>query len=97
MDYAKRVILRIREADVNWTDQFEPVRLYLEKKGHSSEETTTPWNNHFVHLQPPSDIPQQDPKIHIIIDLNKARFSKTFVDDEVPHEMYRIRYVDNKM
>lgn len=97
MDNAKRVILRIREADVNWTDQFEPVRLYLEKKDHSIEEITNPLNRHFVHLQPPSDIPQRDPKIHTIIDVNKDQFSQTFVDDDFPHEMYRIRYLDDKM
>lgn len=97
MNPSKRVILRIREADVNWTDQFEPVRLYLEKKDHSIEEITNPLNRHFVHLQPPSDIPQRDPKIHIIIDVNKVQFDKTFVDDDFPHEMYRIRYLDDKM
>lgn len=97
MNSAKRIILRIREADVNWTDPFEPVWLCLEKKGHSIEEITNPLNHHFVHLQPPSDIPKRDPKIHIVIDVNKDQFPKTFVDDDFPHEMYRIRYLDDKM
>ena len=88
MDLAERVILRIRAADVNWFDPFKPVRLYLAKKVHSIEEITNPLDRHFVHLQPPPDIPQRDPKILIIIDLNKGQFSQTLVDDDFPHEMY---------
>ena len=87
----------MREADVDWADPFEPVRLYLQKKGHSAEEIKDPLNRHFVHLQPPSDIPQKDPKIHVVIDLNKDQFSNVFVDENLPHEIYSIRYLDNKM
>ena len=97
MDNAKRVILRIREADVNWTDQFMPVRLYLEKKGHSIEAIAKPLDRHFVHVQLPSDIFQWDPKIRIIIGINKDQFSKTLVGDDLPHEIYCIRYLDDKM
>lgn len=97
MDSAKRVILRIQESDVKPDDLFEPVRLYLQKTKHSLDETEDPWNRHFIHLQPPSDIPQKNPKIHVIIDLNKDQYLKAFVDRDFPHECYRIKYINNKM
>ena len=97
MDSARRVILRIRESDVSPNDLLEPVRLYLQKKSHCLDEIKDPWKCHFIHLQPPSNIAQTDPKIHIIIDLNKDKYSKDFVDWGFPHECYNIKYVNNKM
>lgn len=95
MNQAKRVILRLREADINWNGPYEAVRLYLAKNGRSTEELGS--GCHFVHIQPPNPhIPQEDPKIHIIIDIEKDRFVGTFNQD-FPHEMYRIRRVDNEM
>ncbi|KAL3474268.1 hypothetical protein BJX99DRAFT_248352 [Aspergillus californicus] len=95
MAQSKRVILRVREADVNWEDPYEPVRLYLELKGRSATELEE--NRHYIHLQPPnSHIPQLDPKIHIVIDFETAAFSGVLGDD-FPHELYRVRRVDDRM
>lgn len=89
MDQAKRVVLRLREADINDLDLYEPVRLYLEKHGHSPSEIEA--NRHFIHIQPPNPhIPQADPKIHIIIDIETNQFSG-YLDRDFPHEFYRIR------
>lgn len=67
-----RVILRVREADFEEDDMLKPVRLYL-KMGRSVREIEE--NRHYVHFQPSNaHIPQRDPKIHIIIDLNHAQF-----------------------
>lgn len=82
MNPAKRVILRLREAEVDYEDPYEAVRLYLEKNGRSVQEFDA--GLHFVHVQPSSpDIPQIVPKIHIVIDLEKDRFSGTTLDDEL--------------
>lgn len=95
MSQAKRVILRLREADINPNDIYEPVRLYLEKRGRSATELEA--DRHFIHVQPPNpDILQSDPKIHIIIDLEKDKFCGD-LDHDFPHEIYRIRRQDNDM
>ena len=95
MDQAKRVILRLREAEVDYEDPYESVRLYLENNGRSVRELEA--GHHFVHVQPPNpDIPQIDPKIHIVIDMEKDSFSGT-PDEHFPHEVYRVRRLDNKM
>lgn len=89
MDHAKRVILRLQEADMNYNDPYEPVRLYLEKNGHSLQHLDE--NHHFIHIQPPNpEIPQADPKIHVIIDFEKAKFSGP-IEGDFPHEFYRVR------
>jgi hypothetical protein len=36
------------------------------------------------------------PKVHIIIDIEKDQFSG-ILDDNFPHEIYRIRRLDHKM
>lgn len=95
MDQAKRVVLRLREADINDLDLYEPVRLYLEKHGHSPSEIEA--NRHFIHIQPPNPhIPQADPKIHIIIDLETNQFSGQ-LDRDFPHEFYRIRRQETEL
>lgn len=90
------MILRVREADFEDDDMFKPVRLYLEKMGRSFcgiEE-----NRHYIHFQPSNaHLPQRDPKIHIIIDLNHEQFSGDVVDKDFPHEIYGVRRVDNKL
>lgn len=68
------MILRLHEADINDHDLYEPVRLYLKKHGHPASEIKA--NRHFIHIQPPNPhIPQADPKIHIIIDMETVQFS----------------------
>jgi hypothetical protein len=95
MNQAKRVILRLREAELDYDNPYESVRLYLKKNGRSVKELEA--DRHFIHVQPPNpDIPQIDPKVHIIIDIEKDQFSGT-LDDNFPHEIYRIRRLDNKM
>lgn len=92
---AKRVILRLSEADLNKDDIYEPVRLYLEKYGHSPDELAT--DRHFIHVQPPNPhILQKDPKIHIVIDLEKKNFSGP-LDSNFPHDVHRIRRQDSEM
>lgn len=96
MESARRVILRVREADFEEDDTFKPVRLYLEKMGRSVCEIEE--NRHYIHFQPSNaHIPQRNPKIHIIIDLNYEKFSGDVVDMDFPHEIYAVRQVDNKL
>ncbi|KAL2811157.1 hypothetical protein BDW59DRAFT_60437 [Aspergillus cavernicola] len=95
MVQAKRVILRVREADLDFLDIYEPVRLHLQHNDRSVSELEE--DRHFIHIQPPNpDIPQTDPKIHIIIDLEKDSFSGG-LDGDFPHELYRMRRVDDKL
>ncbi|KAJ5543759.1 hypothetical protein N7513_007267 [Penicillium frequentans] len=86
---AKRVILRIPEPDMNYTDSYEPVRLYLSKTGGSLQDLNE--NRHYIHIQPPNPhIPCNRPKIHVVIDLEKEKFSGPLGDD-FPHEFYRVQ------
>ncbi|KAJ5644229.1 uncharacterized protein N7484_006736 [Penicillium longicatenatum] len=95
LDQAKRVILRLQEADMNYNDPYEPVRLYLEKMGHSLQHLDE--NHHFIHIQPPNpDIPQIDPKIHVVIDFETAKFSGP-IEGDFPHEFYRVRREGGKL
>lgn len=95
MAQAKRIILRISEADLNHQDLYEAVRVYLRARDRPVDELTQ--DRHFIHIQPPSpDIPQEDPKIHIVIDLEKDLHSGPLGLD-FPHELYRIRRVDGEM
>ncbi|KAL2820908.1 hypothetical protein BDW59DRAFT_174360 [Aspergillus cavernicola] len=91
----KRVILRVREAEFNCEDPDEPVRSYLQNNGRSVHELEE--DRHFIHIQRFNpDIPQIDPKIHIVIYLEKYAFSG-ILDSDFPHELYRISCVDDKM
>ncbi|KAE8137109.1 hypothetical protein BDV38DRAFT_283223 [Aspergillus pseudotamarii] len=95
MDQPKRVILRLQEADLDEADLYEPVRLYLEKNGRSIEELDT--GRHFIHIQPPNpDIPQVDPKLHVVIDLEASKYSGKLGPD-FPCEVYRVRRVDGML
>lgn len=59
MNQAKGVILRLREAELDYDNPYESVRLYLENNGCSVTEVET--DRHFIHVQPPNpDIPQID-------------------------------------
>ena len=88
---AKRVILRLRESDfpdTSYSDLTQIVEAYLTFSGHSAEELAE--GRHFFHFQPPnSDIPQDNPRFHIIIDIEKMRHSGPLPKD-FPHEIYRI-------
>lgn len=91
----KRIILRLDEADINEHDPYEPVRLYLEKYGHSASELEA--DRHFVHVQPPNLVRSQaNPKIYITIDLEKDKFSGP-LDSDFPHDLYRIRRQGDEM
>ncbi|KAL4922804.1 hypothetical protein BDW62DRAFT_196810 [Aspergillus aurantiobrunneus] len=91
---AKRVILRVREADLEGEDPYEPIRLYFEANGRSMDELGG--GRHFIHYQPSNaHIPQRDPKIHIVMDLEKAAHSGMLGPD-FPHEVYPIRRVEGK-
>ncbi|KAJ5570414.1 uncharacterized protein N7459_009844 [Penicillium hispanicum] len=95
MSQPKRVILRLDEADINEHDLYEPVRLYLEKHGHSASELEA--DRHFVHIQPPNLVRlQANPKIYITIDLEKDQFLGP-LDSDFPHELYRIRRQGDEM
>jgi hypothetical protein len=94
MSEAKRVILRLREDQMDYGDTYKPVRLYFSKFNRSLEELES--TRHFIHIQPPSDISQPSSNIHVVIDLEKDQFSGKFSND-FPHELYAIRYVGNEM
>ncbi|KAJ6023750.1 hypothetical protein N7540_004547 [Penicillium herquei] len=89
MTQAKRVILRLSESDLDERGSNEIFRLYLSKTGHSLQGLEE--NHHFIHIQPSnSHIPQANPTIHIVIDLEKNQFSGS-IGDDFPHEFYRVR------
>ncbi|KAJ5919127.1 hypothetical protein N7466_010070 [Penicillium verhagenii] len=95
MGNAKRVVLRLAEADWNQKDFYEPVRLYLEKHGRSPEELEA--KRHFIHIQPPSsDIPIQKSKIYIVIDIEKDEFAGPLSSD-FPHDIREIRREDGNL
>ncbi|KAL3473239.1 hypothetical protein BJX99DRAFT_201435 [Aspergillus californicus] len=87
MSGLKRVILRIPENQMNFQDPAEFVRFYFTK--FPSDAGSDP-ARHFVHYQPPSDFPQSNPKIHIVIDLEIQQFSGPLTKD-FPHEVYSLR------
>ena len=88
---AKRVILRLRESDcpdISYKDLTRCVEAYLTFSGHSAEELAQ--GRHFFHFQPPNpDIPQDNARFHIIIDIEKMRHSGP-LQKGFPHEIYRI-------
>ncbi|KAL4784337.1 hypothetical protein BJX76DRAFT_357183 [Aspergillus varians] len=95
MAQPKRVILRIREAEINDEDLYEAVRVYFQASGHPVEGLNE--RRHFIHIQPSNpDIPQNDPKIHIVMDLEKNAYSGVLGDD-FPHDLYRIHRIDGQM
>lgn len=94
MNEAKRVILRLREDQMDYSDTYKPVRLYFSKFNRSLDELES--NRHFIHIQPPSDLYQPNSKIHVVIDLEKDQFSGEFSQD-FPHDIYTIRYEGDEM
>ena len=48
MAEAKRVILRLREADINTFDLYEPIRLYLERNRYTLSEIEA--NYYFIYI-----------------------------------------------
>ncbi|KAL5338415.1 hypothetical protein BJX70DRAFT_388632 [Aspergillus crustosus] len=94
MTTAKRIILRFPEDIQNPYDLYEPVRLYFAKFNRPVEELNS--DRHWIHLQPPSDIPQANPKLHIVIDLETDEFSGP-LGPGFPHELYRVRRQNNEL
>lgn len=89
------MILRLREAEHNESDIYEPVRAYFFKKNRSLDELEA--NQHFIHVQPHHlESMESDPKIHIIIDLEKDSYSGS-LDEDFPHEFYRVRCAEGKL
>jgi hypothetical protein len=95
---AKRVILRLRDNDfpnVSYNDLVKCVETFLAFSGHSVEELSQ--GRHFFHFQPPNpQIPQQNPRFHIIIDIEKQQHSGPLQKD-FPHEIYRVSRRDDEM
>ncbi|KAL2840095.1 hypothetical protein BJX68DRAFT_271800 [Aspergillus pseudodeflectus] len=88
----ERVILRLSESDMDYRNPREFVDFYFRK--FPSDAALDP-TRHFVHYQPPSDFPQSNPKVHIVIDLETSRILETLGED-FPHEIYKVcRGADN--
>ncbi|KAL2814019.1 hypothetical protein BJX63DRAFT_431650 [Aspergillus granulosus] len=87
MSRAERVILRVPENDMNYQNSREFVDFYFTK--FPSEAAPDP-TRHFVHYQPPNDIPRPNPKVHIVIDLEIPDFTGN-LDKDFPHEIYAVR------
>ena len=86
----KRIILRLRDSDfpdLCNDDLIQIVKAYLTFSGHSAEELAQ--DRHYFHAQPPKpDIPQRNPRFHVIIDMEKMGHSGPLPKD-FPHEIYR--------
>ncbi|KAL4874359.1 hypothetical protein BJY04DRAFT_204019 [Aspergillus karnatakaensis] len=83
MSAAKRIVLRVPEYDK--PEEF--VDFYFTKFpcGAASDRT-----RYFVHLQPPSDFPRPNAKIHIVVDLGIQDHDGS-LDQEFSHEVYTVR------
>lgn len=88
---AKGVILRLRESDfpdISYKDLTRCVAAHLTFSGHSAEKLAQ--RRHLFHSQPPNpDTPQDNPRFHIISDIEKMRHSGP-LQKAFPHEIYRI-------
>ena len=84
MTFTGSLTLKWSSASLN-----ESMRLYLEK--HRRLPCEIDANRHFIHIQPSNPhIPQADPKIHIVIDLEMEKHSGR-LSPEFPHEFFRVR------
>jgi len=89
------VIFCLREIDYNKSDIYESVRVYFTKTNCSIQELET--NQHFVYIQSPNlEFFQRDPKIYIIIDLEKNLFRES-LNSNFLYKFYRVRYSDSKL
>ncbi|KAJ0417808.1 hypothetical protein BJY00DRAFT_197891 [Aspergillus carlsbadensis] len=89
---AKRVILRLAESDMDYRNLREFVDFYFTKFPSDAALDST---RHYVHYEPPSDFPQPNPKVHIVIDIETFPAFETLPKD-FPHELYKVRRgVDN--
>lgn len=84
---AKRVILRIPESEMNYQHPGEFVDFYFMK--FPSNAASDP-ARHFIHYQPPNDIPHSNAKVHIVIDIETQEFAGE-LGREFPHEIYAVR------
>lgn len=87
MGGAKRVILRVPEADMDYDNPRELVDLYFKEFPSDAALDSA---RHFIHYQPPSDIPHSDSRVHIVIDLETLYFAGA-LDQPFPHEIYAVR------
>ncbi|PYI29522.1 hypothetical protein BP00DRAFT_448338 [Aspergillus indologenus CBS 114.80] len=86
---AKRVILRVPENEMDYQNPREFVDFYFKKFPSNAALDSA---RHFIHYQPPSDIPQSNAKVHIVIDLETQDFAGT-LNQEFPHDIYAVRRV----
>ncbi|PLB34560.1 uncharacterized protein BDW47DRAFT_112109 [Aspergillus candidus] len=75
MSASKQVILRVTESELNCQDPYEFVRFYFIKFPSNASSDSS---RHFIHYQPPSDIPGA--KVHIVIDLETPDFAGTLAE-----------------
>ncbi|KAL3444838.1 hypothetical protein BJX65DRAFT_310428 [Aspergillus insuetus] len=88
----KRVILCLSESDMDYQNPREFVDFYFIKFPSDAALDRT---RHFVHYQPPSDFPQPNPKVHIVIDLETSHVFGN-LPQNLLHEIYKVcRGVDN--
>lgn len=108
----KRVIIRLQQSDFNDRDPELPARIYLEKFRSLNEfgenrhfihiQPPSPGNNDNDDNGNSNDnreklqFPENDYKIHVIIDIEKDQFSGPLGED-FPHEMYRLKRVDGDL
>ncbi|KAL4792947.1 hypothetical protein BDV19DRAFT_391604 [Aspergillus venezuelensis] len=97
MAQPKRIVLRISSADFDEKNMYEAVYVYFEKTNRSTDELSEQPQRHYIHITPDnSHIPQRDPKVHIVIDLEISAHSGPLSPD-FPHELYRMKRVDGEM
>lgn len=94
---SKRVILRLRENDFpdieSDSDIVACVKSFLEFSGRPGEEVDQ--GKHYWHFQPPSPDPSlENQRFHIIIDIDREHHSGPLQED-FPHEIYRVAKVEN--
>ncbi|KAL4910229.1 hypothetical protein BDW74DRAFT_144693 [Aspergillus multicolor] len=85
---AKGVILRVPENDMDYHNLTEFVDSYFTK---CPFEAATDPARHFVHYQPPTDRPEANMKIHIVINMETQDFSGETVSKNFPHDVYAAR------
>lgn len=83
--------------DLTFDEVTQTVEAFLTFSGHSAEELAQ--GKHFYHIQPPNpDIPQRNPRCHIIIDMEVREYPESeALGEGFPHEIYRVVRCDDKM
>ena len=85
----KRIFLRLRSegSDLNAT---EIINKYLAEAG--LPQNTNPCHPHWVHEQP-----QEDRVYHLVIDLHTDRAPPDVKIHDIPHELYRVHFRQNRV